>query len=422
MTELFSKNRNFRSLLLFSTFSGIGRGIFSMFMVWVVHAIYQNPMYTGIAGFMFSAPLVASFIVGPFVDRWNKVTVLRITGFIKLCVTIALFLTAHIMDDYPGAWLFFLAILIFSISSLFSTPAYTALLPRVVDGKDLIKANALMTMVGVVCGLGVGALLYILLDGGAEFAVAYGVNSAVLLLALLFAALLHSNESYDNETTSDKSSLAIYLNELKTGFSFVKKGVMLPLVTAAVSMNFFARVAYVNLPMFAELHFGTASGYIILSALAMAGALIGSYISKAVESKFELWKIFVGCFILAGVTRILFVSVITNDLQRAIWIYILYIGIGSTIGIFYRALVQKLPPKSLISRVDTTITSLAAIATAIGALVGGLLGTHLPTVDMVFIIQGISYITIGVCLLFSKQVRELSKVGALGENSSNSTA
>jgi len=166
--------------------------------------------------------------------------------------------------------------------------------------------------------------------------------------------------------------------------------------------------------MFAELHFGDASGYIVLSALALVGGLIGSYISRAVESKFDVWKILVGAFVLAGVARIAFVYAIAGSLSRGILLFVLYIGIGSTIGIFYRALVQKLPPKGLVARVDTTIASLSAIAAAVGAVVGGFLGTVLPTVDMVLYIQGGSYIVIGLCLCMAKSVRALPRVGEMG--------
>jgi len=411
MLKLLYGNRNFRSLLLFSTFLNIGDGMFRIFMIWAVHALYQNPMYTGIAGFMFGAPLVASFIVGPFVDRQNKAKMLRITCFVRFCV-VTLILIGHIFYN-PGVWLFFIVILIFSIALLFDRPAYTAILPRVVDGEDLIKANGLMIITGVVGGLGIGVVLYILMARGADFALVYGVNALIMLTALFFAAFLRSNESDINAAAIDKLALKSYFNELKVGLMFTGKGVMLPLVLAIVFMNLFANIARVNMPMFAEIHLGADTGYIVLSALALAGSLIGSFISRAVESKFELWKILVFVFGFAGATRIIFVNIIGDNFTRAILVYLLYVGLGSTIIIFYRALVQKLPPKNLISRVDTIITSLSAVAIAVGALMGGFLGTLLPNVDTVFIIQGCSYFAIGVFLYFSKTIRNLPKIGDL---------
>jgi len=398
------ENKNFRSFLLFQTFNSIGVGMFGIFMMWAVHALYQNPLYTGIAGFMFVAPGVASFIVGPFVDRRNKVVLLRLACFIQLCVVTLLL--AVPFAYWPGVWLMHLAILVSSIAGMISGPAQTALLPRIVDGEDLIKANALIRILATVAGLGIGVLLYMMMARGAEFQLVYAVNTVVLAIALVFSIFMRSGESQKPET-----DLKTYFAELKTGLAFVKQNVMLYLVAALVFLNLFAEIAVVNLPMFAEIHAGSASGYILLIALSLVGGLIGSYISRIIGSKFALSKIFVLGFIAAGAVRIVFVNVIATDFTRSLWVYILYVGLGSTIGIFFQTFLQKYPPKHLIARVNTITTSLCGVAAAIGTLAGGIAGTLLPDVDMIFIIQGVSYIAIGLCLCLSGRVRELPKMG-----------
>ena len=414
MLKLFSDNRNFRSLVLFSTFGGVGHGMFSIFMMWVVHALYQNPMYTGIAGFMFVAPLVASFIVGPFVDRWDKVKVLRFVELTKLIIVL-LILAAHILF-YLSPWFMFIAILIFCVAALFGNPAFTALLPRVVDGEDLVKANAFLDITGIATGLGVAAMLLLLMAGDSEFIWVYGINAVVLLVSFIAAILLRQPDSANEVTAQEgKTPIKAYFEELMTGFSFVKKGVMLPLVMAVVTMNFFGRAAYVNFPMFAEVHLGTAFGYVMLSALALTGSMIGSYICRMVETKAKLWKLLVAGFMFAGIARILFVNIIASHRAGAIVFFMIYVGFASSVGLFYQVLIQKLPPKNAISRVAATNTSLTAIATAIGALVGGFLGTVLD-VNTVFMIQGGSYIVIGGLLCLSKHVRDLPVINELKTN------
>ena len=412
MLKLFAQNSNFRSMLLFSTFGGIGRGMFRIFMMWAVHALYQNPMYTGIAGFMFGLPLVISFVVGPFIDRWNKASVLRAVEFTKF-VIVTLILLSHIFFN-PGVWFLFIAILIFSIATLFGGPALTALLPKVVDGDDLVKANVLMNITGIVGGLGVAAGLMILLANDGDFAWIYGLNAAMLFAAVLFTLFLRYSEPATALSNEKKSVVKTYFGELKIGFSFVKTKIMLPLVFAIVAMGLFANVANVNFPMFAEVHFGTAFGFILLAALALTGDLIGSILCRTVASVFTLGKILIVGFVITGAVRILFVNVIGINLAGGVLIYVLYVGLAGTIGIFYHILLQKLPPKDIIGRVATTSTSLAAVATTVGALVGGLLGTHLD-VNTVFIIQGSSYILIGLLLCFTKHIRELPKIREVGK-------
>jgi len=405
--KLFFDNGNFRNFLIFQAFFGIGSGIFSIFMMWAVHAQYQNPIYTGIAGFMFVAPRVASFLVGPFVDKHNKIKILRVSCFVNLCIVALLLAIPYAYR--PGVWFLHLAILIFSITGIFAGPAITALMPKIVGSDDLVKANALIRVVSTIAGLGIGVLLYTMMYGGTGFELIYAVNTGVLFLALAFSFFVRSKERKEFEK-ADRADLKTYFTELKAGLIFIKRGAIFPLVLALVFMSLFADIAYVNLPMFAEIHTGMASGYILLTALALVGGLIGSYISRIIEHKFELWKILVFGLIFTGALRIIFVNVIADNFSRAVWIYILYAGLGSAIGIFINTLMQKLPPQGLIARINTVITSLSGIAAAAGALIGGIAGTLLPNVDMVFIIQGVSYITIGAFLWMFKHIRRLPKV------------
>jgi len=408
MLSLFCKNRNFRILLLFSTFTGIGGGMFGIFMMWAVHTLYRNPVYTGVAGFMFTAPMVASFVVGPLVDRWRKVTVFRVTALIKFFAVGSLLVSQLL--GLPGVWLPFAVIFAHSAATLFFNPAYTAVYPLIVGDDDLVKANALVNIVGIATGLLIGCALYFLMAHGAGFSVVYGMNTAILLIALTFSIFLRADEP---KTKTDNSDLATYFSEMKDGITFVKKGVMLPFLITTILMSFIGSAAYVNLPMFVEVHTNIATGYIILSALALVGGLVGSFISRMVEPYFKLWKILVAFHIVAGIARIVFVYFMAQIFVAALGVFVLYAGITATIGIFTRAIVQKVPPKSFISRVDTNMASIGAVAAAIGALAGGFLATMLPSVDYVFVIQGGAYIVVGVLLCVSKHFRGLSKVSEI---------
>jgi len=412
MIKLFLQNRNFRSLLMFSTFSGIGQGMFSIFMMWALHAIYQNTIYTGIAGFMFGAPLIMSFLVGPLVDRWNKAKVLRVVEFIKFCV-VTLVLIAY-MFLYIGPWFFFLAIFIFSIATMFGNPAFTALLPRVVDSEDLVRANVAMNIAGIAGGLGLGLTLMAMSAGELEFTQFYSVNSALLFFSTLFALFVQYKEPIEVVAKESKTALKAYISELGEGFSFIKKEAMLFLTIAVVSLSFFGNIAHVNFPMLIEVRLGDASSYMLLSFLALTGSIIGSYICRVTESKYKLWMILAASLIFAGMTRIIFINILEDNFRRATLMYLMYTGLGAVIGIFYQIIVQKLPPKDLISRVYTVSRSMSAIAAAIGALVGGIMG-RLLYIDTVFFIQGGTYIIIGVLLCFSAHIRNLPKVSDIGK-------
>ena len=408
MTKALSENRDFRRFLLFSVFSGVGGGIFGIFMMWAIHAQYRNPIYTGIAGFMFGAPYVASFIVGPLVDRRSKVRTIRVASLVRFLV-VALILAAHLFFE-PGAWFFLLAILSYCVARVFERPARAAYMPGILAGEDLVRANARLNIVGTIAGLAVGGGLYALMRRGAGFELVYGANAAALLLAFLSSASLRGPESEAPAKGRDPAAMRAYFAELRAGFAFVSKGALRPLIVAGLFISFFSEMAYVNLPMFAQTHLGADSGYIVLSALALLGGIFGSLVSRAVEKRLELWKIIAGCLVAAGVARIVFVLIIEGGLARALLAYILSVAFGSAISIFYAALIQKLAPKNLVGRVAAIRASITSAAAAIGALAGGLAGRLLPGADMALLIKGGSYIVIGACLCLSASVRSLPKI------------
>jgi len=415
MFKLFLANRNFRNLTLFSTFGGVGRGLFSIFMMWAIHAMYQNTVYTGIAGFMFGVPLVAGFLVGPFVDRWNKTIVLRLAEFTKFCV-VAVMLMVHLYF-YVGVWFYFLCIFIFSAAAMFSSPAFTALLPRVVDGEDLVTANATMNIFGIIGGLGLGAIIIAMPSDELDFAWLYGITAVLLFIAALFTFIFRYKQSATEnyEVAESKTLLRTYFGELGEGFSFIKRGALLFFTAAIMGISFFGDIAYVNFPRLIDVRLGSASGYMLFSFLALMGNMIGSFICKVVESKFKLRKILVAAFVFAGAARIMFVITLGDNFTRAILMYLIYIGFGSVIGIFYHVLIQKLPPKNLTGRVDAATRSVSAVAAAIGALAGGFLGTALY-VDTVFFIQGGAYLVIAILLCLSKKIRSLPKISEIGKD------
>jgi len=397
MTKLFIGNGNFRNFLLYRAFNTIGSGIFAIFIMWVVHAQYQNPIHTGIAGFMFAVPRVASFLVGPIIDKCSKNILLRCTCFSKLCVIWLLLAISY--TYYPGVWFLHLMILIFNVAGMIDLPAGTALLPKVVNSEELIRANALIGILSTLGGLGIGVMLYFIMSEEVGFELVYAINAAVLFISLIFSIFTRGNEADKSVIKPDKTYLKSYFIELKMGLSFVKQSALLHLI-----------IAFAFLSLFAEIHTGSASGYVLLVSLALVGGVIGPYISSVFGHRFKLSKIFIFGFIAAGVVKIVFVNTISDNFTRALWIYVLYAGLASAVGIFYQTLIQKLPPKHVIGRIKTIQTSLFAVAASVGALAGGLAGTILPSADSVLIIQGASYIVIGVCLCLSKHVRKLPKI------------
>lgn len=387
--------------------------MFSIIMMWLVHSHYQNPFYTGLAGVMFALPNVANFIAGPLIDRHNKVTLIRVACFVQFCIVGFLLVATFVFNLV--VWVLLAAILVFHSAAKVSIPAATALLPKIVDGDELVNANALRQIVAIVAGLVIGVFLFAVMDSEAGFRIFYAVLAAILFLAVVATLFIRDTAAGEATSALDANVLKKYLAELGAGFVFIRREIMLYLLVAFMVAGVFTNIAGVNTPMLAEIHSGTGSGYLLLVAMSMVGGMLGAGLAKRLADKFELWKIFAGGWIAMGAFRIVFINVIADSFTRALIVAVFYYAMGNIIAIFFITLRQKQPPKPLIGRIDTIATSMMGISAVAGAFAGGLLGTWLADIHLVFAMQGVAYIVIGVCLCLFRRVRALPGINDVVE-------
>jgi len=411
MITLFKENKIFRVLLGYRLFSGLGGGIFQIFMLLSIHLIYENPMYTGIAGFIVAVPFIFSFAVGPVVDKSKKSTILRWTTLLEFTVLALLAFTP--LHEQIGILFMYGVILVFAIAAVFELPTKTALLPQIVQDESIVKANSLIQIAQLIGGIGVAALLFVTLREGANanFSFIYGVSAVFLIIAFMFALLV---KEPDKKEANAKPETSNYISDLKAGAKFIRHNVLLFIVIAFVSMSVFAEIASVNRPEFYEYYAG-AQGYIIFMIMALIGGIIASVLAGVLGSNFRVGRLLFVLLMITGAIRIVFVIVIPSSLIGAYIIAVFYAAISGPIDIAFTSLGQKIPPKDMVGRVDTIATTIAAIFVAIGALLGGFLGSIVPDVDYIFIFHGISFGVIGVFILLVPSIRKLPKMDKIGK-------
>ena len=127
MLSLLRQNKIYRVFLMYRFFSAIGSAMFSMFILLAVHLIYENPIYTGIAGLLMATPLIFSFTVGPIVDKRNKIAIMRFTTLLEFLVLSLLAFTPLL--DNLGVVFMFAVVFVYNVAALFESPVSTALLP-----------------------------------------------------------------------------------------------------------------------------------------------------------------------------------------------------------------------------------------------------------------------------------------------------
>jgi MFS family permease len=407
MGTLFNENKQFRVLLLYQVFSGLGGGIFSMFMLLSVHLIYANPIYTGIAGFLITAPLVASFAVGPTVDRKNKVAIMRISTLLEFAV-LSLLVILPFQD--MGVWFLFAVVFTFAVASLFEAPAGTALLPQIVHEDEILKANSLMQIASMAGGIAIAFLLFRILGDteNMDFRIIYGISAGFIAIAFLFSLLLKKPPSAQ---ATDKIN---FRQDLRDGFAFLKSNVLFFIIIMMVARVFFAEISYINMPMFAEYHVG-AQGYVVLAVAMLAGGIIASTLMGAIGDKFKAGQLIFLLSVAAGAARIAFAFLLPQGLLYGVIIHITYSTILVSMGIVIQSLMQKIPPNNMVGRIGTLYTTFLAISVTIGALAGGFIGSAIYRTELIFIGQGAAIIIIGTLTLLVPGMRKLPKMNEIAK-------
>jgi len=400
--QVFIDNKMFRRFLAYATFSALGAGVLQLFLLLSVHMLYENPMYTGIVGFLMAAPHIISFVVGPVIDRNNKVLVMRITTLFEFIV-VALLAFTPLLEQF-GVVIMFVVAAVFSFAALFERPATTALLPQVVEENQILQANSLFQMVATFGGLIIAVALFLLLGAGnANFAVIYGVSAVFLALAFLLSLFLKDPSEKKIETDSTSYN---YLKDLKEAVRFIRSNVLLFIIIAMVLNQFFAEMANVNRPAFLEYHVGV-QGYIIFTVAALVGNIFASALMGSLGKKVKIGRLIFGVFVLAGVIRIAFAYVLPVSFAGGLATIMIYAVFINMLGITVHSLHQKIPLKEMVGRVDTMSTTFQSIFVTFGALAGGFLGSIVSDVAHVFIFQGIMLLLIALFVLFIPSIRKL---------------
>jgi len=404
MGALLKTNGQFRVYLVYQIFSGLGGGIFSMFMLLSVHLIYGNAIYTGIAGFLMSAPFIFSFAVGPVVDRSNKVKIMRLTTLLEFGV-LALLTFTPLLESL-GVLFMFTVITVYSIAALFEGPSGRALLPHIVNEEEILQGNSLINIASLTGGILLAILLFGVLGEGENLRLIYGLSTGFLAGALLFALFLRDPSAKAGPAGKPKHS---YLPDLIAGAKFLRKNVLLFFLIAIVTRVFFAEISYVNMPAFAEYHAG-AQGYIVIAVVGMVGSIIASSLVGTLGKKFKVGQMMSAFFIFAGTARIFFALVLPESFYGALGIVVVFATFISAAGIVYGTLEQKIPPKDMVGRVDTMTTTFVAISVSLGALAGGFIGRVVPDVAYIFIAQGTIIILTGIYFALVPGIRKLPKI------------
>ena len=382
-------NKNFAFLWIGKLISQLGDNFYGIALSWWILQKTNSPSTMGLFLLISVLPgIIFGLFAGALTDRWKRKSMLIITDLIR--GGLILVISYLSMISALEIWHVFVIGFGLSLAASFFDPAIQAIIPDIVEGEKLTKANGMSQMVNGACTV-TGPLLGGLAVSTFGMTNVFLANGISYLISACLAGFIKTNNSF--VTLSEKKNIR---EDILEGIAFIKgqKDIVIIMKIIAIG-HFFIGSQAVLLPFLAKQLQGngvTNLGY--LQMMLGVGLIVGSVIAglKKTSSihldRMLLYIIGVGvCFSILGITQISGV--------RAIYIYMLVImvmgGCIANASVYWQSLLQSNTPANLTGRVFGLSTLVADISLPLAYGSFGML--------LEFSTTGVLLIICGICLL-----------------------
>jgi len=266
--------RDFRLLWFGACTSSIGTFMQSVAQSWLVLDISKSARMLGLDAFLGNIPIFLFSLVGGVVaDRVSRRRLLLGSQWVQL--TCAFTLAGLFAAHFVQVWHILCLSFIVGTAQSFGGPAYSALVPTLVEKEDLPNAIALNS-IQFNLARSIGPVL-----GGITLAKfgptwCFSLNGVSYIAVIISLLLLHMK--FQPQRTGES-----IMASMKQGFRFIRKqGAMEALIVMAFCMTAFAFPMIVFLPVFAKNVFhGGPNTFTILLASSGLGSVAGALIVAA---------------------------------------------------------------------------------------------------------------------------------------------
>jgi MFS family permease len=272
--------RDFRVLWFGACSSSIGTWMQNLAENWLVLSLTGSATYLGLDAFLQQLPIMLfTLIGGVLADRLDRRRTLLMSQYVQTATAAALALLVYF--DVVRVWHILTLSFVSGCAQAFGGPAYQALIPSLVDKRDLTNAIALNSIqFNVARVLGptfAGATLAAFAHWGFSdpqaIAACFGLNAAsflVVIYALISLRVVHIPPA----TTQPM------LDELRSGLRYVKSQPAIPpLIALAFATTFLGMPLLTLLPVYVrDIYHAGVGEYARMMVFSGAGAIAGSLI------------------------------------------------------------------------------------------------------------------------------------------------
>ena len=223
------KKRNFFLLWFGQVISQFGDRLTQMALIGLVYELmpHSSMSLAKVMSLPVLAVLLISPVAGVYVDRWEKRKTMYVSDFLRgICIALIFIL---IFKFKTVIFVYFLIFLSFCVGRFF-IPAKMAIIPALVDQKDLLLANSLVSitaMIAAILGFGLGGIIVEKLG----VKVAFLIDSVTFFLSSLAVLSMRVQEKglFSPKDFLDLSKQAIeevrrsFIFEMKEGLKYLLK-------------------------------------------------------------------------------------------------------------------------------------------------------------------------------------------------------
>lgn len=263
--------RDYRLLWAGAFTSSVGTWMQEVAQNWLILTMTGSAFLLGLDAFLGDAPFLAfSLFGGVLADRVDRRRILLSSQIVQLCS--AFLLAGLIWQQAVHVWMILALSFVVGFAQSFGGPAYQALVPTLVDKKDLgnaVALNSIQFNLARVVGPVLAGIAFYKLGAAACF----GLNG-LSFLAVIAALFALKGGALEKGVAAPEPLLA----SLKTGLRAVRDARALRgLIGLAFVGSFCAMPLVTFLPVFArEIFHGSARGYSGLLAAFGVGAIAGA--------------------------------------------------------------------------------------------------------------------------------------------------
>ena len=390
--------RDFRILWIGACTSTIGTWMQEVAQNWLVLQLTNSPFLLGLDAFLGDIPIfLFSLVGGVMADRFDRRYVLigsQVVQMLSAATLATLIWTQHVQ-----IWHILTLSFVVGTAQSFGGPAYSALVPSLVEKQDVpnaIALNSIQFNLARVIGPVIGGLAMKYVGAGWCFA----LNSLSFLAVIISLLRLHIN--FSPPRTGDS-----VLTSMKQGFTFVRaQGAMVTLILIAFLMTFLGIPQIAFLPVFAKIVFGrgemTYTWFLAASGLgSITGALTVAWLGD-VKNK---GRIALSALVAMGAGMVGF-SQSKNILLSCVMLYFTGAVLMCAFSMI-SSLVQLITPNEMRGRVMSVYNVAFRGGMPFGEITTGRL-IPLWTAPTVLTINGVALFSLGAYfLLVQRRVAEL---------------